>query len=303
MHIPFVSNIQRFSVDDGPGIRTTVFFKGCNLSCLWCHNPECISGGFSTQLVANSCRLCGKCLDKCPRGAHEFDLETGIHTIERSKCIGCGECAYFCPHSALKIIGKQYDPEELMGLILKDKRYFDSSEGGVTFSGGEPMLQVDYLCEMLRLCKEAGIHTAVDTAGCVPFESFEKIMPYTDLFLFDIKIWDDEKHVEATGVSNVRILENLQKLTEAGADVFIRTPVIMEWNGDLAQFEGISGFLAGLKNGVKLIQLLPYHSYGVGKYDNIGLVNRIKDHTPPTDEFMQQALQIYLDKGLPARIS
>lgn len=303
MNVPFVSNIQRFSVDDGPGIRTTVFFKGCNLRCFWCHNPECISEEFSIQLVANACVNCGTCFRKCPSGAHQFDLKTGEHSLNRSLCTGCGICEYYCPHGALKIIGKRYDPQDLLKEILKDKRYFDPSGGGVTFSGGEPMLHPDYLCEVLKLCKEAGLHTAVDTAGCVPFEYFEKIMPYTDLFLYDIKMWDTEKHMTATGVSNKLIIDNLIKLTSSGADVYIRTPVIMEWNGDLKEFDAISNFLAGLENGVKLIQLLPYHSYGVGKYNNLGLINHIRNHTPPSDEFMQQALQLYIKKGLPARIS
>lgn len=298
---PLVSNIQRFSVDDGPGIRTTVFFKGCNLRCIWCHNPECISGGFSMQLTSSSCHSCQKCTVVCKRGGHTF--ENGVHKVNRENCIGCGECAYYCPATAISIIGKQYEPETLVKEVLKDKMYFKTSGGGVTFSGGEPMLNPDYLREVLRLAKEAGLHTAVDTAGNVPFASFEKVMPYTDIFLYDIKLWDEEKHKQATGVSNKLILENLKKLTGAGATVFIRTPVIMEWNGDLEQFEAISSYLASLKNPVKLIQLLPYHSYGVGKYDTLGMTNKIKDHTPPSQEFMESALRLYLDKGLPAQIS
>lgn len=303
MSYPLISNIQRFSVDDGPGIRTTVFFKGCNLKCAWCHNPECISGKFSIQLVINTCRMCGKCLSRCENGAHVFNPEENIHDIDREKCAGCGRCAYYCPAAAVTLIGREYEPEALLKEILKDKKYYDSSEGGVTFSGGEPMLQAEYLTEILRLSKEAGLNTAVDTAGCVPWESFEKVMPYTDVFLYDIKMWNDEKHMAATGVSNKKILENLRKLTSAGANVIIRTPVIKEWNGNLEEFEAISGFLAGLEKPVKLIQLLPYHAYGAGKYEALGLDSRIMDHTPPTGEFMENALQFYLDKGLPAEIS
>ena len=301
MNKPLVSNIQRFSVDDGPGIRTTVFFKGCNLRCLWCHNPECISSGISLQVMASSCRSCGRCAEVCKRGGHFFG--NGSHEVNRSGCIGCGQCAYYCPATAISIIGKSYEPEDLIKEVLKDRMYFETSGGGVTFSGGEPMLNPEYLAEVLRLAKEVGLNTAVDTAGNVPFSYFEQVMPYTDIFLYDIKVWDEEKHKQATGVSNKLILENLKKLTDAGADVFIRTPVIMEWNGELEQFEEISSFLAGLNKPVKLIQLLPYHSYGVGKYETLGMQNKIKNHTPPTQEFMESALKLYLDKGLPAQIS
>lgn len=298
---PLISNIQRFSVDDGPGIRTTVFFKGCNLRCLWCHNPECISTGFSVQLLANACRSCGKCAVLCERGGHIF--QDGCHLLERKNCIGCGKCAYSCPVTAISIIGKSYEPEALVKEVLKDRMYFETSDGGVTFSGGEPMLHQEYLRKVLILAKEAGLHTAVDTAGNVPFTSFERVLPYTDVFLYDIKIWDDEKHRQATGVSNQLILENLKKLTDADAQIIIRTPVIMEWNGNLKEFEAISSYLADLKKPVKLIQLLPYHSYGAGKYETLGLVNQIKDHTPPTRAFMEEALQCYIAKGLPAQIS
>lgn len=296
-----VSNIQRFSVDDGPGIRTTVFFKGCNLRCLWCHNPECISSSVSMQYTDSSCSGCGKCITVCKQGVHT--MEDGVHTVDRKKCTGCGSCAYHCPASAITIVGKTYDPEALVKELLKDRMYFKTSSGGVTFSGGEPMLHPAYLKKVLKLAKEAGLHTAVDTAGNVPFTSFEMVMPYTDLFLYDIKIWDDEKHRQATGVSNQLILENIKKLTDAGAQVIVRTPVIMEWNGRMEEFEKISSYLAGLEHPVQLIQLLPYHSYGAGKYDTLGIKNQIQDHTPPTQEFMEQALRLYLEKGLPAQIS
>lgn len=315
---PFVSNIQRFSVDDGPGIRSTVFFKGCNLRCAWCHNPECISSGYSIQLLSQSCKGCGRCTEVCDGGAHHIepsghlvteDLAADgihacgfIHTIERNKCIGCGKCAYYCPATAISIIGKSYEPEDLVKELLKDRMYFETSNGGVTFSGGEPMLHPEYLARVLALSKERGLHTAVDTAGNVPFSSFEKVLPYTDVFLYDIKLWDEEKHRQATGVSNQLILENLKRLLSTGANVIIRTPVIMEWNGNLREFDHISAYLASLPP-VQLIQLLPYHSYGVGKYETLGLMNTIRDHTPPTQEFLEQALQFYLDRGLPAQIS
>lgn len=246
--------------------------------------------------------MCGKCASLCQEGAHLFS-DTGAHTIDRRKCVGCGKCAYYCPATAISIIGKAYEPAALIQEVMKDHAYFETSGGGVTFSGGEPMLHPEYLAKVLAEAKRQGLHTAVDTAGNVPFSAFETVLPYTDLFLYDIKVWDEEKHRQATGVSNQLILENLRRLTDAGAAVYIRTPVIMEWNGDLAEFEAISTYLAALSHPVQLIQLLPYHSYGVGKYDTLGLKNQIKDHTPPTQAFMETALQCYLDKGLSARIS
>ena len=302
--IPYVSNIQRFSLDDGPGIRTTVFFKGCNLHCAWCHNPECIVSGLSLQLIENSCVGCGKCAAVCDRGVHTIDAD-GRHLVDRSRCAGCGKCAYQCPHTALNLIGTRYEPEELLRQILKDRKYYETSSGGVTFSGGEPLLHPEYLSGMLALCREAGLHTAVDTAGCVPFSSFEQVLPHAELFLYDIKLWSSDRHQAATGVPNERILENLRRLTDAGGEVWIRTPVIPTFNDDLEELGHIAAFLAGLpaREQVQKIQLLPYHSYGVGKYATLGVDSRTAGLQPPAEAFMEEALRLYLDLGLPAQIS
>lgn len=301
---PYVSNIQRFSLDDGPGIRTTVFFKGCNLHCAWCHNPECIEPAPSLQFAEASCTSCGKCAEVCAHGVHRIG-ESGKHVIDRSLCTGCGKCAYVCPGTALSLIGRRYTPEELLREVLKDRKYYETSEGGVTFSGGEPMLYPDYLSEVLRLCGAEGLHTAVDTAGCVDFKNFEQVMPWTDLFLYDIKLWDRERHRNATGVPNERILENLDRLTRAGADVYIRTPVVPTYNDDPEAFSHIAAFLDALpgREQVRLIQLLPYHNYGVGKYGTLGKDSRTFDITPPSEAFMRAVLERYLELGLPARIS
>jgi len=299
-----VSNIQRFSVDDGPGIRTTVFFKGCNLRCAWCHNPECIASGYTLQFTERSCVKCGRCEAVCPNGVHRITAD-GAHLIDREKCAACGKCAYNCYQNALEIIGKAYTPEQLFAEIVKDRHYFESSGGGVTFSGGEPMLQGDYLKTMLKMCREAGYTTCVDTAGNVPFEWYRDVMSWTTLFLYDIKLFDSALHEKATGVPNERIKENLRLLTDAGADVFIRTPVIPGWNDYIGEYKNIAEFLAALpgREHVKLIQLLPYHAYGVGKYNAIGQKSKTEEVKPPSDEFMQQALSFYLELGLPAQIS
>ena len=250
-----IFDIQRNSYVDGPGIRTTVFFKGCNLKCAWCHNPESQNPKREMLFYKDKCIGCGKCKEKCP------------NSIE--KCDFCEKCTIFCPRDAREICGKEYSAEELLKIILKDKAFYDASGGGVTFSGGECMLQIDFLEEILRLCKENGIHTAVDTAGHVPFESFARILPYTDLFLYDVKCLDCETHKKFVGVSNERILENLQSLLGRGARVLIRIPVIPSVNDSEAEMEAIASFLrsAGNPQGV---ELLPYHRMGEHKYEALG---------------------------------
>ena len=297
----YISNIQRFSLDDGPGIRTTIFFKGCNLQCKWCHNPECISADPLLQFTQSSCTSCQKCAIVCPQQVHHF-TEEGNHLIDFHHCVQCGACVQHCPNAALSINGTYYKPEDLLTILKKDAHYYEKSAGGITFSGGEPMLQVDYLVQILKLCKSEGFHTAIDTAGNVPFSCFEQVLPYTDLFLYDIKFFSEETHRLATGVSNHQIKTNLQKLNDHGATLYIRTPVIAEYHTDLKEFQKIADFLAPLHN-IQLVQLLPYHNYGLGKYASIGLTNQLKNHIPPTQSFMEEALQIYLQAGLPAQIS
>lgn len=216
--------------------------------------------------------------------------------------MACGQCAEACLTEALSIVGKYYEPEALLDILKRDIPYYNNSGGGVTFSGGEPLLQTEYLLTVLKKCKAAGLHTAIDTAGHVPFVSFERVMSYTDLFLYDIKLLDNKKHRQATSVANERILDNLRQLTACGARVIVRTPIIMEINGDLQELNNIAGFLAALP-GVELVQLLPYHSYGVGKYETLGMVNQIQDQSPPPAAFMEKALALFLAQGLNATIS
>lgn len=250
-----VFDIQRNSFVDGPGIRTTVFFKGCNLDCKWCHNPESKFAKPQMLFYKNKCTGCMKCAKVCPN--------------ELKKCDLCGKCEIYCPNDARKICGKQYDADEILKEVLKDKTFYDNSDGGVTFSGGECMLQIDFLCEILKRCKQYGLHTAVDTAGNVPWERFETVLPYTDLFLYDIKAFDDETHKKYVGVSNVLILENLKKLFEKNANVWIRVPVIPTVNDNVGEMLKIKTFLQPF-NPLK-VELLPYHKMGEYKYDALGL--------------------------------
>lgn len=217
-----IFNIQHFSVHDGPGVRTVVFFKGCSLHCRWCHNPESIHAAKEILLYPDRCIGCMACREVCPVGAQVFD-ETG-HWIDRSKCIHCFKCCEECYADALVSVGEWRDTDSILKEILENKGYFDQSKGGVTFSGGECMLQPDALTELLKGCQAAGVHTAVDTAGNVPWESFEQVLPYTDLFLYDIKAMDAEVHKACTGVENGRILENFTRLADRGENIFVVIP-------------------------------------------------------------------------------
>ncbi len=252
-----IFDIQRNSFVDGPGIRTTVFFKGCNLKCKWCHNPESQAPKQEMMFYKDKCVGCGKCREVCP-----YHLE---------KCDFCGKCELYCAADARKICGREYKVDEVFSEVVKDKTFYDNSGGGVTFSGGECMLQIDFLCEMLEKCKENGIHTAVDTAGNVPWEYFERILKHTDLFLYDIKVFDNEKHKKYTGVGNELIFDNVKKLFECGASVWIRIPVISGVNDTEEEMRKIKEFLKAYSP--PKIELLPYHEMGGHKYDALNMQN------------------------------
>lgn len=282
-----IFNIQRFSTYDGPGIRTVVFFCGCNLRCLWCHNPESVSMKNQIKFSPEQCIGCGLCADVCQQNAHLFDLieNERVHIYDREKCILCLDCTKTCYAEALLPVGREISVDELKKSILTDAEYYSASGGGVTFSGGEPMLQIDFLCEILRFCKENGIHTAVDTAGNVSYNNFEKILPWCDLILYDIKAYDDELHKKLTGVSNRLILENIKRLSKRGVDIFIRVPVIK--GGNYEDMPNIIDFIKTLR--VKKAEFLAYHELGVPKRKLLGIekLNEGEDATftaPNSDE-------------------
>lgn len=263
-----IFDIERNSFVDGPGIRTTVFFKGCNLKCKWCHNPE--SQAFKPQMMfyKNKCTGCGKCIEICPNHQKSCDL--------------CGKCTFYCPSDARSVCGKEYTSDEILKEVAKDKAFYETSNGGVTFSGGECMLQIDFLEEILKKCKKENIHTAVDTAGNVPFEYFERIMPYTDLFLYDIKCFSEDLHIKGTEVSNKRILENLKKISNAfKGDIIIRIPIISGYNDNLEEIQRIADFLKPLN--IKKVELLPYHKMGEHKYSALEM-DMTEFEVPPEEK-------------------
>lgn len=251
-----IFDVQRTSFVDGPGIRTTVFFKGCNLRCVWCHNPE--SQRFEKQMLfyRDKCSGCGKCLEKCHN-----QLKT---------CDFCGQCEFYCPNEARRVCGKEYTVDEIYDEVAQDIDFYKTSGGGVTFSGGECMLQLDFLTEILHQCHDNGIHTAVDTAGCVAYESFEKILPYTDMFLYDLKLMDSSRHKEFTGVDNTLILDNLKKLLKADVCIWVRVPLIGGVNDNMGEMLMMKDFFE--KHGYPdKIELLPYHSMGENKSRALGV--------------------------------
>lgn len=274
-----IFEIKRFSVHDGDGIRTTVFLKGCPLRCLWCHNPESLSGKSELAYYQNKCISCGECTDICPVGAHKMG-ERG-HIFDRTACIGCGACAEACLGEALTFYGKEKTADELMPILLEDRDFYENSGGGITISGGECLLQADFCAELLKKCKAQGLRTAVDTCGYVPRESFDKVIPYTDVFLYDFKAFDEDVHIRCTGRSNKLILENLKYLDAQGKKVEIRIPYIPEYNDD--QMDKIAAFLSELSNITK-VRVLAYHNYAGSKYLSLGKQNDLPKRLPTNEE-------------------
>jgi len=283
MNKAIISDIKRFAVHDGDGIRTTVFFKGCPLKCVWCHNPEGIS--FERQLAyyQNKCIECGECIDICPNNAHK--MVDNKHFFERDLCVGCGKCADKCLGSALILYGKEITVDELLPLLLEDKDFYETSGGGVTLSGGECLCQSDFCVEILKRLKENGINTAVDTCGYVSKEIIDKIMPFTDTFLYDVKAIDEDAHIKCTGKSNNRILENLKYIVSLDKAVEIRIPYVPEYNDN--QIKKIAIFLKELGD-VKKIKLLPYHNYAGSKYEALGMENTLPIKLPEENEIREK---------------
>lgn len=262
-----IFDIQRFSIYDGGGIRTNVFFKGCNLRCLWCHNPE--SQNMKNELLfrKDKCIGCGKCGEICSNTFTE-------------KCTACGKCVSVCPRNAREISGRTVSADEVVRTVMRDKEFYLTSGGGVTLSGGEPLLQPEFAAEILEKCKAEGIGTAIETAGNVPWSVFERVLPYLDIILFDIKCLDEEKHKKYTGVSNSLILENAEKLKKTGKRLIFRTPVIPGVND--GEVKEIGKFCGGNE-----YEILAYHVTGCGKYNALGRKYQL-DIEPPCREFMEK---------------
>ncbi|MBQ7347542.1 MAG: glycyl-radical enzyme activating protein [Clostridia bacterium] len=279
-----VSDITRCSLHDGPGIRTVIYFKGCGLRCKWCHNPETLQKNKQLVHYASKCIGCGRCVTLCP--VHHVVQDGKLHLV-REGCTACGRCSQLCPTGALKLIGEEKSIDELLEVIVKDKHFYDKSGGGVTFSGGECLLQPDFIAQLAKKCKQEGIHTAVESAFFVPWESVEKILPYIDLFFADLKIPDPEKHRTYTGQNNTRILENITRLTQTQKNVIIRIPVIPTVNDSDTDLEQFTEILNSLDKTALRVELLKYNHLSESKYQILEQPYTKFFDAPQTDEFMR----------------
>jgi len=260
-------NIQRFSTEDGPGIRTTVFLKGCPLRCAWCHNPEGLSPRPELMWYDVRCIGARDCLSACPEDALELTPQ-GMH-IDRERCTACGACAEACPAAALEVIGQEWTPEEVFAEVQKDSVFYETSGGGVTLSGGEPMRQADFVLALARLCHEASVHVALDTCGAAPWERYAQVLPMVDLVLYDLKIFDGERHRASTGADNDLILENARRIAAAGKPMWIRTPVIPGYTADATNIAALGDFIASELPTVERWDLLAYTNLGQPKYHRL----------------------------------
>ncbi len=285
-----ITGIKRFAVHDGDGIRMTFFLKGCPLRCMWCHNPETLSPQKQLAFMQDKCVSCGKCTQLCNANV----MENGKHIFLRDRCVLCEKCVDICPIDAFKVYGESMTEEEMLNIALEDKKFYDTSGGGVTLSGGECLLYPDFCESFLKKMKAKGINTAVDTCGYVAFGAFERVMPYTDTFLYDIKAIDEGVHKKCTGVSNKLILENLKKLDEKGAKIEARIPFVPGFNDK--EIPEIGRFLTTLKN-LKGVRVLKYHNMAGSKYSSLGIENKLPDNIPDDDE-IKRAKEVMSDYGI-----
>ena len=292
-----ITNIQKFSIHDGDGIRTTVFFKGCPLKCEWCHNPETQRFEKEMQVDREKCTGCGTCASVCPNGAVRM-TEDHRPAWDPKACTFCGKCENFCPARSREIVGREYTVKELTKELMKDQMFYEESGGGVTFSGGEVMsMDMDFILAMAKELKRQDVTLTIDTCGYVPYERFEKLLPYVNTFLYDVKVMDPELHKKYMGTDNKLILENLIRLSQDGARIYIRIPTIKEVNGNEENMKETIAFLKQHDIHPAGVNLLPYHDTGSGKYAKLDMEYEGTDLHAPDKEEMEALAALFVNAG------
>lgn len=300
-----VTNIQRFSIHDGPGIRTTVFLKGCNLRCFWCHNPETWSPKPELQLFLNKCIGCGECFTRCPNEAHI--MVDGKRQFDRTRCVGCGICTDTCYAEALVLVGEDMDVDQVMKEVLADRAFYESSNGGITLSGGEPALQADFSYALLERSKAEGLHTAIETDANYRWETLERLLEVTDLVMSDIKHMNPETHKASTGVTNTLIIENHKRLMKTDKPIILRTPVVPTVNANIDDIAAIGAYVRDLcdirkatGNGSPCpsLELLPFHRLAADKYRSLDLEYKALNLSSPSREQMQEFQEVAAAFGI-----
>lgn len=294
-----VFDIKRYSIHDGPGIRTTVFLKGCALNCLWCHNPESIDPGPELMHWPARCARCHACLKACPTGALAADPEGAI-LIDRAKCDLCGRCAEACLYDAMQIVGREMTVDEVVAEVERDRPFFEQSGGGVTLSGGDPLVQSAFAEAVLEACRSRGLHTALDTAGMSANGALERLARHADVVLFDLKVMNPEKHKASTGVSNAAILDNLTSLVAAGREVWVRIPLVHGVNDDDDNVRQTIDLLRSL-GGIRQVGLLPYHAGGLDKARRIGKETLFRKFESPSESRLMAIEAAFRDAGFDVR--
>jgi len=300
MSQPLIFDIKRYAINDGPGIRITIFLKGCPLSCDWCHNPESQSMKMQKMYTNTKCIGCGECVEACEQNACTLTPD-GIIT-DPNACILCGKCAEVCPTKATEMSGELQSVEEIVAAIEKEMVFFEQSSGGVTFSGGEPLMHADFLIKLLDACGEKKIHRVVDTTGFTKKDTLLKVAERTDHFLFDLKMMDNERHKTFTGVGNNIILENLIMLAATGASINIRIPLIKGVNDDDENINETIQFIASLPGEKRKINILPYHAIAAKKYEKLGGKYDEKNMSEPSEDEQERIIHLFNDNGLDAVI-
>ncbi len=297
-----VTNIQGFSIHDGPGIRTVVFFKGCGLECRWCSNPECIAAHPEIGFFKTLCTGCGRCAEICPHGALIYG-EGKLPRIDREKCTGCGACSEICSYKALVLYGKPMNAGEIFHAVKGDKIFYETSGGGVTVSGGEALLQPQLVRDLFEKCRQADIHTCIETSGYVAESSLKQVLPYTDYILYDLKHLDSDKHREYTGKPNGLILSNAKTAAQSGIDTLFRMPLIPGMNDDRQNIKETADFLRGLGDNACRIEIMPYHRLGKGKYESLGRVYPLPALPAPEPEPVASVKKAFENLGIACTIS